>query len=140
VPRTVEFEDDALVIRFTGLVHYATLTEELRIPYRTIASVSPEPFEPPAGTLRWFGTDVPFTDIREGRFGHAGEWYFFSVEDRRRAVTLRLDGVAPGGAAEPLRVVVLGTHDPQALAGTIQQKVAGVRGSSADPDPSGSKA
>jgi hypothetical protein len=123
MPRTITFEDDAVVVRFTGLVHYATLTEELRIPYRSIVSVSTQLFEPPAGTLRWFGTDVPFTDIREGRFGHGGDWYFFSVEDRHHAVTLRLDGYSPGGAAEPLRVVVLGTHDPGSLADAIQKRI-----------------
>ncbi|MGI0053029.1 MAG: hypothetical protein ACREC5_07040 [Thermoplasmata archaeon] len=115
MPRTIEFGDDVLVVRFTGLVHYATLTEELRIPYRTIRSVSTDSFEPPKGTLRWYGTDVPYTDIREGRFGHGGERYFFSVEDRRRAVTLYLEGYAQADSPDPLRVVVLGTPDPPGL-------------------------
>jgi hypothetical protein len=119
--RTIEFEDDALIVRFTGLVHYASLTEELRIPYSTIRSVSTDPFEPPRGTLRWFGTDVPFTDIKEGRFGFAGEWYFFSVEDRRKAVTLRLEGYAYGGTPQPLHVVVLGSHDPESLRTAIEK-------------------
>jgi hypothetical protein len=126
MPRTIEFEDDDLVVRFTGLVHYATMTEELRIPYRAIRSVSTDRFEPPSGTLRWFGTDVPFTDIREGRFGHGGEWYFFSVEDPRRAVTLTLEGYSPDGAeGKPVRVVVLGVADPASTKAAIDSARAG---------------
>jgi hypothetical protein len=132
MPRTIEFEDTELVVRFTGLVHYASLTEELRIPFRSIRSVSTEPFEPPKGTLRWFGTDVPFTDIREGRFGHGGEWYFFSVEDRRRAISLFLEGYSPDGAeGKPVRVVVLGTDEPGALKVAIEKARDRVLGSAA---------
>ena len=121
MPRTIEFEDRELVVRFTGLVHYATLTEELRIPYTAIRSVSTEAFVPPRGTIRWFGTDVPFTHIREGRFSHGGEWYFLSYEDAHRAITLYLDDFSHGDAKEPLRVVVLGTPDPAGLRDAIDK-------------------
>jgi hypothetical protein len=121
MPRTIEFEDDALVVRLTGLVHYEALTSELRIPYAAIESVSAEPFEPPKGTQEIFGTHVPFTDIREGRFQYRGEWYFLSLEDRHKAITLRLNGYHHGGRPEPLRVVVLGTRDPAELAAAIDK-------------------
>jgi hypothetical protein len=120
MPREVEFGEKALVVRLSGLVHYESLTAELRIPYSSIVSVSVEPFVPPPGSIRWFGTHVPFTDIREGRYSFDGEWYFFSVEDRRRAVTLWLEGYNHGDAAEPLRAVVLGAPDPARLREEIQ--------------------
>ncbi len=118
--RTIEFEEQDLVVHLTGLVHYESLTTELRIPYASIVGVSTAPFVPPKGTTRYFGTDVPFTDIHEGRYAHAGDWYFLSVEDRRKAVTLTLENFSHGDRREPLKVVVLGTHDPEGLAAGIR--------------------
>jgi hypothetical protein len=126
MPRTVEFGDRELVLRLTGLVHYESLTEELRIPYRCIASVTTEPFVPPPGSIKMFGTHVPFTDLREGRYSYQGEWYFLSVEDRRRAVTLWLEGYSHGDGSEPLRAVVIGTDDPASLRAAID-KIRGAR-------------
>lgn len=125
MPRTVEFEEKELVVRLTGLVHYESITTELRIPYTAIAGVSTAPFQPPVGTTRDYGTDVPFTDIHEGRYSHGGEWYFLSLEDRRKAVTLRLENYRQGDTPEPLRVVVLGSHDPEGLAMAIRAHLPG---------------
>jgi len=121
MPRRIEFGTEELVVHLTGLVHYESLTTDLHIPYRSIVRASAEPFVPPLGTIRWFGTHVPFTDIREGRFSHEGAWYFFSVEDRRKAVTLWLEGYSHGDAKEPLKVVVLGTPEPEALLKEVEQ-------------------
>lgn len=120
MPRTVEFGPDRLTVHLTGLVHYASLTTDLPIPYSAITAVTTEPFVPPEGTLRWFGVHVPFSGIREGRFSHGGEWYFISVEDPRRAVTLRLAGYSHGDAPEPLAVVVIGAADPERLRAEIE--------------------
>ena len=123
LPRTVEFGPNELVLRLTGLVHYESLTEELRIPYRCIESVSAEPFVPPPGSAKMFGTHVPFTDIREGRYAFEGEWFFLSVEDRRQAVTLWLKDYNHGDRAEPLRAVVIGTPDPEGLRQAIKKNL-----------------
>ena len=120
MPRVVEFEEQELVVRLSGLVHYESLTTELRIPYASITAVTTEPFVSPPGTQRIFGTDVPFTDIHEGRYAHQGEWYFLSLEDRKRAVTLRIENYSHDGDREPLRVVVLGARDPDGLAQAIR--------------------
>lgn len=122
MPRTVEFGPDRLTVHLTGLVHFAALTTELAIPYSAITEVTTAPFVPPEGTLRWFGVHVPFSGIREGRFSHGGEWYFISVEDPRRAVTLRLAGYSHGDAPEPLAVVVIGAADPERLRAEIEAR------------------
>ena len=38
--RRIDFDDDALVVRFEGLAAFTTLTREVRIPYTAIGSVS----------------------------------------------------------------------------------------------------
>lgn len=120
MPRTIEYGAHELVVRLTGWVRQESLTEELRIPYSTIAEVTTAPFVAPPGTVRDFGVSVPFTDIREGRFRHQGEWYFLSFEHRERAVTLRLRGYHHGDRAEPLTAVVIGSEEPERLRAEIE--------------------
>jgi hypothetical protein len=120
VPRSIEFGEDELVLRFTGLLHYETLTTTFRIPYSSIRSVTTEPFEAPRGTLRIFGTSIPFTDIREGRFIHGSEWYFLSFEHRDKTVTLELANVHHGTHPDPYRLVVIGSDDPDGLKTAIE--------------------
>jgi hypothetical protein len=47
VSRRIDFEDEALVIRFDGLVALTTLTREVRIPYTAVGSVSIGLTDPP---------------------------------------------------------------------------------------------
>jgi hypothetical protein len=109
--RRLELGQDALRVRLSGPLALAALRRELRIPYAAIREVSSEPAElPPAWALR-VGTALPFSDVRHGLFRWGGRWRFYSLSDRRRAVTLRLDGFELGGRA--IDAVVLGVDDPE---------------------------
>jgi hypothetical protein len=120
MPRSIEFGDTELVLRFTGLLHYETITTTFRIPYASIKSVTTDPFVAPEGTVKSFGTSIPFTDIREGRFLHGDEWYFLSFEHRDKTVTMELSNYQHGGHPEPYRAVVIGSDDPSALRDAIE--------------------
>ncbi|MCI4323115.1 MAG: hypothetical protein L3K03_03695 [Thermoplasmata archaeon] len=120
MPRSIEFGDHELVLRFTGLLAFETLTATFRIPYDAIRSVTTEPFQAPFGTLRIFGTSIPFTDIREGRFIHGSEWYFLSFEHRDKTVTLELANFHHGAHPDPYRFVVIGSDDPAGLQAAIE--------------------
>jgi hypothetical protein len=121
MPRAVLLREDRLVIRLTGLLRWAAVTGEVAIPYRCIRLVSTEPFDPPRCTLRWLGTAVPFTHIREGHFRRGRDWYFLSFEDRRRVVRLDLEGFTLAGRA--YRAAVLGADDPEALRRRIEERM-----------------
>jgi hypothetical protein len=107
--RSIELTDDALTVRLSGMLGLAALRRELRIPYSVIREVSVEPPElPPAWAVR-VGTALPFSDIRHGLIRWHGRWGFYSLNDRHRALTLRLDGFTIGG--RPVDTVVLGVDD-----------------------------
>jgi hypothetical protein len=108
--RRLELGEDALRVHLSAPLALAALRRDLRIPYAAIREVSSEPAElPPARALR-VGTAIPFSDVRHGLFRWDGRWHFYSLSDRRRTVTLRLDGFTLGGRA--IDAVVLGVDDP----------------------------
>ncbi len=122
--RTVDLGDDAVVVRLTGRVALAALRRELRIPYAAIRDVSAEPAElPPAWAIR-IGTAVPFTDVRHGLFRWQGRWHFYSLNDRRHAITLRLDGFTLAG--RPIETVVLGVDEPETIKRALEARRATV--------------
>lgn len=125
MPRHVELGSDRLVVHLTGLLHVGALTGRFEIRYADIESVSTEPFRAPPGTLRLVGTSLPFTDIREGRFVHGGEWFFLSYEHSDRTVTLRLHNPDLGGTRYQL--AVLGDDHPRELAAAIEERRRGDR-------------
>jgi len=111
--RSVELAEDGVRVRLSGWVALAGLRRELLIPYTAIREVSAGPAElPPAWALR-IGTALPFTDVRHGLFRWGGRWRFYSLNDRREAITLELDGFTLGG--RPVDAVVLGVGDPEDL-------------------------
>ena len=116
--RRIDFTEDALVIRYTGLTRAALLTDELRIPYSQIKDVSVGTSSLP-GTFAWrLGVNVgPFGETRKGRFRVAGRWEFFDVDDRDRTVVLDTDGWR-------YRRVTLTVDDPETTARKLRAKTA----------------
>jgi hypothetical protein len=57
--RRIDFEDDALVIRFDGLGALTTLTREVRIPYTAVGSVSIGLTDPPGLLAFKMGLSMP---------------------------------------------------------------------------------
>jgi hypothetical protein len=109
--RSLELAEDALRVRLSGPLALAALRRELRIPYAAIREVTAEPPElPPAWTVRW-GTALPFSDVRHGLIHRHGRWSFYSLDDRHRAITLRLDNFRLNG--RQIESVVLGVDDPE---------------------------
>jgi hypothetical protein len=104
--RIIDIAGDELRIRLTGLTAVAALKRELRIPLAAIRSASTG--APRKLGVRLGGTEIPFTDIRAGRFRSRGGWSFLSFEHRDRAVTLELNG-------QRYDRVVVGVDDPDDL-------------------------
>lgn len=108
MPRTIELEDEQLVIRLSGISQFAALVESVAIPYRLVRSVSAAPYEVPPWTVKMAGTGVPFSEIKAGHFLHGKDRYFFSFEHLDRTVTLELEGFG-------LKTVVIGVEEPEAM-------------------------
>ncbi len=107
--RRIDFEDDALVIRFDGLAALTTLTRELRVPYTSIGSVSIGLTDPPGLLAVKIGLSTPpFGKTQRGRFREHRRWSFFDVDDRERAVVLDLTG-------HEYRRLALTVDDPDAF-------------------------
>ena len=107
--RRIDFEEEALVIRFDGLAGLTTLTRELRIAYTAIGSVSIGLTDPPGLLAFKIGLSMPpFGLTQRGRFREHGRWSFFDVDDRERAVVLDLTG-------HEYRRLVLTVDDPDAF-------------------------
>ena len=121
MPREVRFESTGLKVKFTGLLHFATTTAEFMVPYAAIRGVSTQFPQLPKGVLRWGGTSVPFTDIREGHFRSGDNWYFLSFEDRKQIVTLHLEGLKVGKRL--YRELVIQVPDPQRFVREIETRL-----------------
>jgi hypothetical protein len=117
--RRIDFEDDALVIRFSGLDALVPLVRELRVPYASIRSVSIGLTDPPPAYAIKVGLSTPpFGTTQRGRFREHGSWSFFDVDDRARAIVLDLNG-------HRFRRVGLTVDDPAAIAGKLRGRGAG---------------
>jgi hypothetical protein len=115
--RRIDFEDDALVIRFDGLGALTTLTREVRIPYTAVGSVSIGLTDPPGLLAFKVGLSTPpFGTTQRGRFREHGRWSFLDVDDRERAVVLDLTG-------HDYRRVVLTVDDPETLIEKLRERV-----------------
>ena len=115
--RRIDFEDDALVLRYTGLDAAATLVSEVRIPYPAIASVSNGLTDPPRVLAFRIGLSTPpFGTTQRGRFRERGKWSFFDVGDRERAVVLDLAG-------HRYRRIALTVDDPEGFAARVRERV-----------------
>ena len=116
VSRRIDLEDDALVLRYSGLDRAVTLTEEVPLPYSSIGAISIGLTDPP-GALAWkIGLSTPpFGTTQRGRFREHGRWSFFDVDDRERAVVLDLTG-------HKLRRVALTVDDPEAFAAKLRER------------------
>ena len=107
--RRIDFEDEALVIRFDGLAALTTLTREIRIPYTAVGAASIGLTDPPGLLAFKVGLSMPpFGITQRGRFREHGRWSFFDVDDRERAVVLDLTG-------HEYRRLVLTVYDPEAF-------------------------
>ena len=117
--RAIEVGDDEVTVRLTGWTALAALRRELRIPLRSIRSVSTERYE--RDGLRVGGTSVPFSDIRAGRFRRDGLKTFLSFADRGRVLALSLDRAVPGADYD---LVAVEADDPVASAAEVERRLA----------------
>jgi hypothetical protein len=115
--RRIDFEDDALVVRYDGLDALATVTRELRIPYTRIGTVSIGLTDPPGALAVKLGLSTPpFGTTQRGRFRERGTWSFFDVDDRERAVVIDLTG-------HEYRRVVLTVDDPESFLQKLRERL-----------------
>ena len=115
--RRIDFEDEALVVRFDGLDALTTLTRELRIPYPAVGSVSIGLTDPPGLLAFKIGLSTPpFGTTQRGRFREHGRWSFLDVDDRERAVVLDLTG-------HEYRRIVLTVDDPEAFLHKLRERL-----------------
>ena len=114
--RRIDFEEDALVIRYNGLDVAATFAREVRIPYGAVGAVSIGLTDPPNLFAGRVGLSTPpFGVTQRGRFREHGRWSFLDVDDRERAVVLDLTG-------HKYRRVALTVDDPEAFARRLRER------------------
>jgi hypothetical protein len=117
VSRRIDFEPDALVIRYAGLDAAAVLAREVRVPYGAVGAVSVGLADPPGLLAGRVGLSTPpFGITQRGRFREHGRWSFLDVDDRERAVVLALDG-------HKYRRVALTVDDPESFAQRVRERV-----------------
>jgi hypothetical protein len=115
--RRIDFEDEALLIRFDGLAALTTLTRKVRVPYTAIGSASIGLNDPPGLLALKIGLSTPpFGITQRGRFREHGRWSFIDVDDRERAVVLDLTG-------HEYRRVVLTVDDPEAFVQKLRERL-----------------
>jgi hypothetical protein len=116
VSRRIDFDEDALVIRYGTLDSILRTVGEVRIPYSAIGSVSVG-FRDPPGALgfRIGYSTPPFGTTQRGRFREHGTWSFLDVDDRERTVVLDLSG-------HRFRRVALTVDEPEALAARLRER------------------
>ena len=117
VSRRIDFEAEALIVRFTGLAAITTLTRKIRVPYTAIGSMSIGLTDPPGLLALKVGLSTPpFGTTQRGRFREHGRWSFLDVDDRERTVVLDLIG-------HQYRRLVLTVDDPQTLIEKLGERV-----------------
>jgi hypothetical protein len=122
VARTIDLEDDAVVIRYSGLSAPTRLTREIRIPYEQIRSVSVGLDDVPSAFAFRIGlSTAPFGSTRKGQFWWAGRRLFLDLEDPARTVVLDLKG------NKAARVAVQPDTDPEVLAEQIRTRISASR-------------
>jgi hypothetical protein len=89
--RSITFEANELIIKFSGLTVLAGLKQELRIPYDKIKHVQAGNFKLHWSALRMMGTSVP-NGYKAGRFLYKGQKYFLSYNNVSQVVVLDLEG------------------------------------------------
>ena len=115
--RRIDFEAEALVIRFAGLDAITTLAWEIRIPYTAIGAMSIGLTDPPGMFALKVGLSTPpFGTTQRGRFREHGRWSFLDVDDRERAVVLDLTG-------HDYRRVVLTVDHPETMIEMLRERV-----------------
>jgi hypothetical protein len=119
MPRQIVLGADGLKLKFSGLKHFETFETEFSVPYDQMSSVSTEMFDFPAGTFRFGGVAVPFTDIREGHFEWQGHWYFVSFENSEEVVTIYLKDFVHKGRR--YSVVAFQVEDPEGFVQKLLQ-------------------
>ncbi|HWM54329.1 MAG TPA: hypothetical protein VNO20_02940 [Solirubrobacterales bacterium] len=116
--RHVHLSDEAVEVRFTGLLSLKTLRRRLSVPYSRIVLVSTEPFDDKRGLLRIAGYALGRS--LHGLFRQRGRWLFLSFENPRQVIHLKLD---PTGAGWPrLEEVVLQVPDPDSTVTEIERR------------------
>jgi hypothetical protein len=120
--RTIELEPDAVVLGYSGVSALTRLTNEVRIPYTAISSVSVGLEEVPSALAFRIGlSTAPFGGTRRGQFWWAGKRVFLDLEDPARAVVLDLQG------QRFARVAVEPDTTPDELAEAIRERVSASR-------------
>ena len=90
--RKVQFDDENVILKLSGVTAFFALKLNLKIPYNTIKSVYVDSFEAPQWMLRMPGTSISALNIFEGSFKYANDWYFLSYENKTPLLTIELDG------------------------------------------------
>jgi hypothetical protein len=116
VGRRIDFEPDALVLRYGGLRAATMLVREVGVPYTAVGAVSIGLTDAPGALALKIGySAAPFGTTQRGRFREQGTWSFIDVDDRERAVVLDLIG-------HEYRRVVLTVDDPESFAQRVRER------------------
>jgi len=90
--REVQFDDENVILKLSGVNAISALKLNLKMPFETIKSVYVDSFDAPRWMLRMPGTSISALNIFEGSFKYANKWYFLSYEKKVSLVIIELDG------------------------------------------------
>jgi hypothetical protein len=113
--REVQFDDEGVILKLTGVARFFAFKLKLKMPYNTIKSVYVDYFDAPQWMLRMPGTSISALHIFEGSFKYADEWYFLSYENRVPLVIIELEG------HEKYKYVIFEIDDPVRVASDIRK-------------------
>lgn len=115
--RKVEFHDQHVTIRLTGLTRLLTYKKDVCLSYHQIKQIYVDQFVPPKWMTRMPGTVLP-PSIYEGDFLYADEWYFLSFEHRVPHLILCLVG------HEQYDYIVIELDNPEEVETSLRQRIA----------------
>lgn len=111
----IQFYNDSVILKLTGLTGLFALKFKLKMPHNTIKGVYVDYFDAPQWMLRMPGTSIRALNIYEGSFKYANEWYFLSYERRVPLLIIELKG------HEKYRYAIFDIDDPTSVAAEIRK-------------------
>lgn len=115
--REIQFNDDNIILKLTGVNTFFALRTQVTMPYHCIHSVYVDYFQAPKWMLRMPGTSFSFLNIYEGSYKYADEWYFLSYGGQVPLVNIELEG------HEKYRYVIFQVENPTKVAAEIRRYI-----------------
>ncbi|WP_369899681.1 hypothetical protein [Bacillus manliponensis] len=115
--REIQFDDDNIILKLTGVNAFFALRTQVTMPYYCISNVHVDHFQAPRWMLRMPGTSISFLNIYEGSYKYGDEWYFLSYGGTVPLVNIELHG------HEKYKYVIFQADNPTNTAAEIRRYI-----------------